>query len=246
MSIDEKYGRNRAKFRKVYNYGLSRRPEVKSFVDSLTNTTKSFDFQKIIRDRNYYLVSQYESQTLQTGSNATQYLEVLTAEFAAAESFGVSFPLAFDGSPFVAFELSQSQFLGAGDETPNVSWWVTNITTTGFTANFSAPFTGKILYRAVWASGSYPINVQRTPAFSGSFAWVSAGSTSLAHETGVTMSWGVLPTAPEIVNFNPVGVTSDNQLNVGQSLNFAGTAFGTAELSAPLNGIIHFLVLDTT
>jgi hypothetical protein len=60
------------------------------------------------------------------------------------------------------------------------------------------------------------------------------------------MSWGVLPTAPEIVNFNPVGVTSDNQLNVGQSLNFAGTAFGTAELSAPLNGIIHFLVLDTT
>jgi hypothetical protein len=247
VSLDDKVGRHRARFRKVYPYGNTRRPDVRSFVDAITNTTKSFDFQKIQHDYPYYSVPTYLS-TSWAVSGAISYATFLeaTETFTNQTSYEVIFSSPFAGTPYLAFAPSQSQFSGSdGQETPNVAWWVTGLTSGGFTANFSAPFTGKITYRGVYTTGSYPIYVNRSTDLSGSYAWVSAGSSSLTNQSSLSMSFAALPSLPEYLNYNPVGSTTD-ELNIGQTIWAVSTSYAVNELSAPFTGIIHFLAMDTT
>lgn len=247
MSLDDKVGRHRARFRKVYPYGNTRRPDVRSFVDAITNTTKSFDFQKIQRDYPYYSVPTYLSTSwaMSGGISYATFLEA-TETFTNQTSYTVTFSTPFGGTPYLAFAPSQSQFSGSdGQETPNVAWWVTGLTSGGFTANFSAPFTGKITYRGVYTTGSYPIYVNRSTDLSGSYAWVSAGSSSLTNQSSLSMSFAALPSLPEFLNYNPVGSTSD-ELNIGQTIWAVSNSYAVNELSAPFTGIIHFLAMDTT
>lgn len=247
MSLDDKVGRHRARFRKVYPYGNTRRPDVRSFVDAITNTTKSFDFQKIQHDYPYYSVPTYLSTSwaMSGGISYATFLEA-TETFTNQTSYTVTFSTPFGGTPYLAFAPSQSQFSGSdGQETPNVAWWVTGLTSGGFTANFSAPFTGKITYRGVYTTGSYPIYVNRNTDLSGSYAWVSAGSSSLTNQSSLSMSFAALPSLPEFLNYNPVGSTSD-ELNIGQTIWAVSNSYAVNELSAPFTGIIHFLAMDTT
>jgi hypothetical protein len=247
VSIDERIGRNRAKYRKVYPYGNTRRPDVRSFVDAITNTTKSLDFQKVLRDRSFYSAPTYLS-TSWAVSGAVSYATFLeaTETFTNQTSYAVVFSTPFAGTPYLAFEPSQSQFSGTdGQETPNVAWWVTGLTSSGFTANFSAPFTGKITYRGVYTTGSFPIYVNRSTDLSGSYAWVSAGSSSLSNQSSLSMSFGALPSFPEYLNYNPVGSSSD-ELNIGQTIVAVSNSYAVNELSVPYTGIIHFLAMDTT
>lgn len=247
MSLDDKVGRHRARFRKVYPYGNTRRPDVRSFVDAITNTTKSFDFQKIQHDYPYYSVPTYLSTSwaMSGGISYATFLEA-TETFTNQTSYTVTFSTPFGGTPYLAFAPSQSQFSGSdGQETPNVAWWVTGLTSGGFTANFSAPFTGKITYRGVYTTGSYPIYVNRSTDLSGSYAWVSAGSSSLTNQSSLSMSFAALPSLPEFLNYNPVGSTSD-ELNIGQTIWAVSNSYAVNELSAPFTGIIHFLAMDTT
>lgn len=245
MSLDDKVGRHRARFRKVYPYGNTRRPDVRSFVDAITNTTKSFDFQKIQRDYPYYSFPTYLSTSWAAAGPSAQFLEA-TEQFTAQTSYTVTFSTPFNGTPYLAFTPSQSQFTGTdGQETPNLAWWVTGLTSTGFTANFSAPFTGKITYRGVYTTGSYPVYVNRSTDLSGSYAWVSAGSSSLTNQSSLSMSFAALPSLPEYLNYNPVGSTSD-ELNIGQTIWAVSNSYAVNELSAPFTGIIHFLAMDTT
>jgi hypothetical protein len=149
VSIDDKFAKNRSKYRKVYGYGMSRRPDIRSFIDPLTDTTRSFDFQKIIRDRDFFLVNQnQESASSSSNPSIVEYLEVTVGSFSSSLYQDITFPTPFSGIPYLGFETSQSQFTGTnGEETPSVAWWVTNLGTTGFRANFSAPFTGKYFLR---------------------------------------------------------------------------------------------------
>lgn len=244
MSLDEKVGRHRARFRKVYPFGQSRPPDVRPFVDAATNVTKSFDFQRILREYPYNSVPTYLSTTVSGGISYATFLEA-TEQFTDQTSYTVTFSTPFSGTPYLAFAPSQSQTTGTdGQETPNVAWWVTGLSSTGFTANFSAPFTGKITYRGVHTTGSYPIYVNRDTDLPGSYAWVSAGSASLSNQSSVSMSFGALPSLPEYLNYNPVGSTSD-ELNIGQTIWEVSNSYAVNELSSPFTGIVHFLAMDT-
>lgn len=250
MSIDDKFGKNRNKFRRVYNYGLSRRPDVRQFVDSLTDTTKSLDFQRIIRDRDYFLIRQNEELSFPpptpAPSGSAEYLEVTVGQFQSQLTFPVTFPTPFSGTPFLAFELSQSQFTGTdGEEVPNVAWWVSDLTTNGFNANFSAPFTGKLVYRGVYSALGYPATVNRATDLSGSPGIVSAGSVTLSNQSSVTMSWDPLPNFPKRLNYAPVVASTDGTADVGQTISAVESTHAVNELSAPFTGQIHFVALVT-
>lgn len=246
MSLDEKVGRHRARFRKVYPFGQSRPPDIRPFVDAATNVTKSLDFQRLRREYPYNSVQTYLSTSWTTsGSAATQFLEA-TEQFTNRTSYTVAFSTPFSGTPYLAFAPSQSQFTGTdGQETPNLAWWVTGLSPTGFTANFSAPFTGKITYRGVYSTEAFPVYVNRSTDLSGSYAWVSAGSASLSNQSSVSMSFAALPSLPEQIYYNPVGNTSD-ELNIGQTITSVTNSFAVNELSVPFSGIVHFVSMDTT
>ena len=230
-------GINRNKLRKVYNYGQSGRPKIRQVLDTITNTIQNIDFQKVIRDNDFFL---RKAPIYYTG--LFQYIEE-TVTFSEVSSLGIVFPNAFLGVPFLGFETVQTNGSNVGD--PNVAWWVTDLTTTGFTANFSAPFAGAITYRGVYSLVPYPVYVERVPDLPGSFGWVSAASFLLDYQSGVTMSWAPLPSLPEHVNYNPVGSSPDTHLDVGQAIWTVTTNSVTNELSIEFSGTLHVVALDT-
>lgn len=239
MSIDDKFGRNRAKFRRVYAYGMNRRPDIREFVDALTDVTKSFNFQQIIRDRSYYVINGDMVQTFPTASDDVQYSEENWHTTGSVDFMNVTFPFTFNQTPFLAFRLYPEWVLSSGS---NVAYWVTDLSTTGFKANFSAPFEGRLTYRAVYTPGSYPVYVQRT---TGSFVWIAGAQTTYTVQSSVTMSFDTLPSIPTEVFSNPVGSASDGTLNIGQAYAAVGVDFTTNELSSPYTGFFDVIAMST-
>lgn len=236
MSINDNIGRNRAKFRRVYAYGLARRPDIREFVDALTDTTKSFNFQQIIRDRNYYVIQGDMVQTFPTASIETEYYEEAQVTTSPVSYMDVVFPSAFSHLPFMGFLLTPEDTTSGS----NVAYWATNLSTTGFRANFSAPFEGRLLYRAVYTPGSYPVYVSRDVD---KFAWVSAGETVYADVSEITMSFAPWMGTPSAVLSTPVGTPTDAFLDVAQNLLVVGGDFTTNELSAPISGSIDVVAM---
>lgn len=238
MSINDKFGRNRAKFRKVYAYGMNRRPDVREFVDALTNVTRSFNFQQIIRDRDYYLINGTEVLTFPTGA-IVQYSEENYHTTGSVEYIDVTFPFSFNQTPIVAFRLYPEWILTSGS---NVAYWMTDLTATGFKANFSAPFEGRLTYRAVYTNETYPVYVERT---TGSFAWIAGAQLNYTAQSSVTMSFAALPSIPTEVFSNPVGSGSDATLNIGQAYAAVNTVLTTNELSSPYSGLFNVVAMAT-
>ena len=250
MSLNDKIGRNRQRYKKVLVYGLNARPSVQSFVDSITNVTKSFDFQKISKEYNlfkfdgYYLAPTASSSGSVTTSGS--YVEQ-TVSFSPVETLTVTFPTAFSGSPYVGVELVQDTFTLNGEAGNNLSWYVTNISTTQFTINFSSRFDGQITYRAVWSPSAsyYPLYVERTPDLPGNYGWVSAASFSLNNQSFSSMSWNALSSLPEKLNYNPVGQDTDTLLCIGQTITFVTNSFAVNDFSTTYSGSLHVIALDT-
>lgn len=237
MSIDS-FGRNRAKFRRVYAYGLTRRPDVREFVDALTDVTKSFNFQQIIRDRSYYVVNGDMSLTYPSASISIQYSEGIYNTTGSVEYLNIVFPFTFEQTPVASFGL-YPEWTTSGS---NVGYWITDLGPSGFKANFSAPFEGKLTYRAVYTDGTYPVYVERT---SGSFVWVAAAQLGYTEQSSVTMSFSTLPSVPTEVFSSPIGSTTDGNLDIAQVYFDVGTDFITNEFSAPYTGLFDVVAIAT-
>lgn len=231
---------------------MSFRPDVREVVDVVTNVTKSFDFQKIIRDRDYYLIQSDAALSYSSSgsTNVVEYLEqTLYTNASSLLLYSVVFPSGgFSGYPYVGMEVSQSVFSFNGEAGDNIAWWVTDITPSGFKANFSAPYTGSFTYRATYKSvtASYPAYVERKPDLPGSYGWVSANEINLNFQSSTTMSWTALPSTPEFVNSNPVGNSlSDFMLDIGQVVSdvSSSTSVGN-DFSIEFSGTLHVVALD--
>lgn len=238
MSINDKFGRNRAKFRRVYGYGLNRRPDIREFVDALTDTTRSLNFQQIIRDRNYFVINGDRVVSYPTGSTV-QYSEESYHTTGSVTSLNITFPFSFNQQPLVAIRLYPEWVQSSGS---NVAYWITNLSVTGFSANFSAPYEGELVYRAVYTDETFPVYVQQP---SGSYVWISAASASYNEETTVTMSFATLSSVPTEVFSNPIGDISEWTLNLAQSYASVGTNYTTINFSAPYSGSMNIIALAT-
>ena len=239
MSINDNFGRNRARYRKVYAYGLNRRPEVRQFIDLTTNTTRSLDFQKIIRDRSYYLINGQEVLTFPSGSTVIiQYEEDAYQTSYPIDYIDVVFSSSFNEIPFVAMVLTPESTLSGS----NVAYWATDITTTGFKANFSAPFDGRLLYRAVYTDGTYPVYVDRG---GGKFAWIAGALQNYNGDSSITMSFDNLPGNPNVILSNPIGLSTDPTLNIAQTFQLSGSNFATYDISAPFSGSFNVVAMES-
>lgn len=244
--INEKFGKNRQKFRKVYNYGMTRQPDVRPFVDAITNTTRSVDFQKYIRDRDYFVIDGYYQHIQPAPDPApVQFLEV-TAGFSVTDSVFINFPTEMTGSPIVAIRPVQDTFTNDGEVGNNLAWWITDVSVNGFRAHFSAPFRGSITYMATYTDdfSNFPLYVERKPDHPGQFGYVSANSMSVSNQTAVTMSWNGLTTLPDFLNYNPVGVVDDN-LDVAQVITFVTNSQAVNVFSSDFTGVLHVVAMDT-
>lgn len=238
MSNDN-FGGNRSKYRKVYAYGSNRRPDIRTFVDSVTDTTRSFDFQKIIRDRDFFLIDGQPILTFPTGT--FQYWESTHNISTYSEYLDVFFPGPFDGNPIIGFTVYPEGVTSSGS---NVAYWATDVSNTGFRANFSGPFSGTLLYRAVYNPGTYPIYVERASG-SGNYAWVSAATSSYTESSSATMTFATLPGTPESVLSNPTGISSDEELAVAHVYSDVKPFQISTEFSSPFTGVMDVVAIST-
>jgi hypothetical protein len=154
--------------------------------------------------------------------------------------FDVTFPVVFDGMPYVGFTVYPESSMSES----NVGFWATRVTGHGFRANFTAPFSGSLLYRAVYNPGAYPVYVERMPG-SGNYAWVSAVTANFSYESSITMSFDMLPNAPESVLAIPVGYLNDPLLSIAQAYSSVGKDYLTSELSSPFSGSMELIAIST-
>lgn len=166
-SISRTIGRNPNLFRK--SYGFSRRkPEIYEFVDVNSGITRSLDFQKVVRDRDFFVVRSGEGLFVPPPLAP----EILLAEydediitFDGEDEIFVSFNFTFTEEPIIVFEVETDNegVYDGGPTAEGVNLFGLSMNTDSFTIATSAPFFGTIRYMAVY-SPTYPALVTRSIA----------------------------------------------------------------------------------
>jgi len=196
--------------------------------------------------------SQYEEKFINVGSSGNPVTGSI-----------ITFDYAFSGTPVVALtELTPST------NTPTVNAFVKTLTSTGMTVEYSAPFEGTIVYRAIYQPvQGVPVNVLRSPRFADQYSLVVAkyGSLTNSHIDINFSDFGSIPTENYIAFRD---FTANNRQNISGSITYisntsiavTGSAsglgstlmhymgFGTNTLTnndISVKGIVYPLLMDT-
>lgn len=238
MSDDNnaKYGGNaRNLWRKVYGY-QNNKPQVVSIVDPQTQVTYSLDLNKTLRHRDYFIIKGVNSgtQLVETGSVITEYDEGVYAINSLTDQGTGSFNFTFSSNPYVVLTVESASLYGE-----SLNLFGGNITTSGFTFGLSAPFTGSIRWRAIYAT-SYPAYV--TSAYTASIT-ASAGAVAPLGQTYYTASFATLPGVPFKyldTSWEYMGI-SDGTADVALTTDTLSANTATVEISAPSDATIEFI-----
>lgn len=148
----------------------------------------------------------------------------------------VTFNLTFNGTPTVVVVNDSTAPDG------NVNAFVTSLTATGMAINTSAPFTGQIIYKAIYAS-AYPVYVRRAPLSSSEIYYASAGAISPSSPEFV-VSFSSLGVVPTNLFLSPVDISGSGAANV--SVVGTGSLTTTTvpvSLSAHVANEVHYLAV---
>jgi hypothetical protein len=156
--------------------------------------------------------------------------------FGGETSKAVSFNLIFDSAPIVVLSITSNT------EDSNLNSFVSSLSSTGMVINTSAPFSGSIVYKAIYAS-SYPVYVRRTPLYSSGTYYASAGSIA-PNDTEFVVNFANLGTSTVSTFLTPVDIDGAGGANVA----FVATGSATASsmpvsMSSHLVGRVHYLAV---
>lgn len=246
-SLNRTIGRNPNLYRKTYGY-IRRKPDTFSFVDINSGVTRSFDFQKIVRDRDFFVVenggSLFVAAVPPSGSpeppvDFGEYDEgVVTFNF--TDSATQSFNFTFSSTPYVVFSIAEPADAPGIEGWENIIAYGLTVSTTGFDIGTSAPYSGDIRYRAVYAS-SYPAIV--SSSFTGSAFMVSATS-SVPGASEVDITYSELTSSFSRVLFTAFDTFGNGDVNVSLTSSFADADNVILTSSAELNSPIHVIAFE--
>jgi hypothetical protein len=238
--INSKYGGNaRNLWRKVYGY-QNNKPQMVSVVDSITQTTYSLDLNKTLRHRDFFIIQGLNSgsQTLTTESAfvTAEYDEGLF-HFSSITDHGTgSFNFTFSSLPIVVLSVESASLYGGG-----VNLFGGNITTSGFTFATSAPFSGSIRWRAIYAT-SYPAVC--SSSYTASITASTGPPVIPLGSTAYTASFATLPGVPfsfRDTSWENVGIVTTGFGDVAFTHETSSSSTATVEISAPAYSTIEFI-----
>jgi hypothetical protein len=230
--------------RKKKTYSLQRSQPSKIVATVVDGKVEYFDETLTAVDNPYYVLNQTVSQGIAPPPPPVlaEYDEdVIDFLWTDTESATFNLTGGFSSVPYLTLEVLPAE----GFE--NIAFFASNLSTNGFTANVSAPFSGQLVYRAL-VTPSFPVIIERIVVSSSFYYTASAGilpassnDTFVATYTSVD---GVNP--PDHIFFTPVD--DDNNGDAGVALEETGsmTATSTAlSYSAPVYNSIHYLVVKS-
>lgn len=231
--------RNKHLWRRVMGYGPQPRPVVSTYVDLATSESITYNLQETLRHRDYFEIKQYFIVSGVVAPIAPfgygEYDEgVIPFVFSDGGYKTFNFNFTFSGSPYVVLTVDSD------NEWSNINPFGITYSTTGAYIGTSAPYSGNIRYRAIYAT-SYPAIV--SSAYTTSFFTASAGAINPGSDTYYYTTFGSLLTQPDFAlqtAWDATGGTSDVFI---QDESLTDSSF-YADISAPGNNNVHFIVFD--
>ena len=232
-------GFNPNRKKKTYSFNRSQTSKVVATV--VDGKVEYFDETLVEVDNPFYQLQQATSQGLAPPAPPilAQYDEDVI-DFIWTDSETASFNITFTENPFLTLEVLPA------DGFENIAFFASNLSTTGFVANVSAPFSGQIVYRAL-VTPTFPVIIERVVVSSSFYYTASAGilpassnDTFLATYTAV----GAIP--PQHIFFTPVDDDNNGDAGVGlEETGSIGMTSTTVTYSAPVYNSIHYLAVKS-
>jgi hypothetical protein len=150
-----------------------------------------------------------------------------------------SFNISFSGEPIVVLDIIPNADL------ENINFYLDFVTTpsTQFKIQTSAPFSGSIVYRAIY-SPTYPVFVRRDIISSSYFYTASAGYIDISGSSAFTSSYSSLGDFPTKIFFTPYDTNANNDANVFLvGSGSYGLTSTSGDISANITNRINFLVI---
>lgn len=240
MSNNDKYGRNRNLWRKVYGQ-INRPPDIRTVIDTVTATTFSLDLSKTIRDRNYFAIVQNPVTGGSEGLALGEYDEGLIT-FTNESEKSVTFGITFSNEPVVVFTIEEANASYPNSENINVFGFT--LSTTGSHLGLSAPFTGTVRYRACFAA-AYPSYFESAFApVSGTFR-ASAGSVLVNNDSAYTASYAAMSNPPTSFRQTPFDSSYAHVADVKLEVPAApGSTETPSDISAPVSTRIYYIAYE--
>lgn len=248
-SLSRTIGRNPNLFRKTYGF-IRRKPDTYTFVDVGSGTTRSFDFQKIVRDRDFFVVdnggSLFVAATPITSSpeppptsSLGEYDEGIVS-FNFTDNEYQAFNFTFSSTPYVVFSIAEPADQPDIEGWENIIAYGLSVSTTGFDIGTSAPYAGNIRYRAVY-SATYPVVV--TSSFTGSAFMVSANAVTVSGNE-FNIPYTELTSSFSRVLFTAFDTLGNGDIDVQLSSSYADADNVILTSSAEINSPIHVLAFE--
>ena len=213
------------------------------------NDDKVIRFNQPVTDAGIFVTTypEYEENVLTVGSPGNPVNQVS----------GITFSYSFTGVPVVVLtELTPNP------NTPTVNAFIDSLTSSGMTINFSAPFEGTVVYRALYQSSfGNPVNVLRSPRYTDQYSLVVAKSDNLASSNNVYVTFsdfGSVPTENyatfyDFFNNDQANISASLTSSTNTSVQVTGSAtaitslhymgFGPTTASVDVKGIVYPLVM---
>ena len=235
MADNTRYTKNRNLWRKTYGF-RRRKPNTVVLQDGATGKEYTLDLNKTSRERNPYLIKAGTLGALGQAFDTGEYDEGIISFMNSDEETG-AFNFTFSASPIVVLTLET-------DPDVIVNTFGITVTDSGITVGTSAPFSGSVRYRAIYAP-SYPAIV--SSPYSSSFI-ATAGESDLVNEDAFSLAFntgvGTPASQPRVSvwddNGNFDADVAHNITNLTSNI-INGTIAGT--LSAPTTSEINFIVV---
>lgn len=234
--------------RKKKTYSLNRSQPAKIVATIVDGKVEYFDETLVTVDNPYYQLQTATSQGLPPPPPPpppAEYDEDVI-EFDWTDSETVTFNN-IGGNPYPGF--SQTPYLTLevlpAEGFENIAFFANNLSSTGFIAHVSAPFSGQIVYRAI-VSAVFPVVIERVVVSSSFYYTASAGIIPESSNSEFTATYNQLfpATYPTHVFFTPID--DNNNGDAGVAIVATGS-FGltTTEVSysAPVYNSIHYLAV---
>jgi len=235
-------GFNPNRKKKTYSFNRSQASQIVSA--SVNGKVEYFDATLVAVDSPFYILDTPTSQGIPPPPPPPppippgEYDENVI-DFTWEESKSTSFSFAFSSIPVVTLEVLPS------DGFENIVAFLGNVTNTGITVNVSAPHTGQIVYRAIYAS-SYPTTVSRSVVSTSYFYTASAGYNDLINQDEILTSYSLLTasTAPTNIFFTTRDINNNGDADVAivgsSSFGLTSTA---VSFSAPITNRVYYLAV---
>jgi hypothetical protein len=229
--------------RKKKTYSLNRSQPAKVIATVVDGKVEYFDETLVTVDNPYYQLQTATSQGIPPPPPPpppAEYDEDVI-EFNWTDSEEVSFNIIFSNTPYLTLEVLPAE----GFE--NIAFFANNLSVSGCFAHVSAPFSGQLVYRAIYST-VFPVVIERVVVSNSFYYTASAGYIPASSNSEFNATYAQLSPAtyPAHVFFTPIDDNNNGDAGVAVvETGSIGLTNTPVSYSAPVYNSIHYFAVKS-